>query len=1017
MSQIDASGRQRRGRAVRRRLLSDISAMAPAVASLNYPGTAHRQLLQTLAFPSPPPPLMPPPPAVTSPPPPPVSVGCPYRVVSANASQGSCAPFDESACTLRCHLDTLAPRSPLALIHLRVVAVVEGAELRFVAAAEAEGVPASLDYRGDFRGPRGDRISAIRTVDPRQAIIVPRPENFVLAQVQDGDGGQTRQTLFGVSSPLRFDVRFGVPVTCNPGAVMVDTQGTGRVAFHGDAGSRGNPTRSLAATVSPLRDGLLLLEALPDQCFDIDGLPNLASEPVWRLLDINAPTVRVTGLPSAMTSAGEQLAFAIQFSERVFGFSERGVRVTNGNLTRLDTSRERLGFYVAHVAPLEEGYVNLRVLAGAARDVTGKRSKSSPTECILYYSPTPKSDQRVLVLSSMVGGTALVAWVNLLGGMPLGSVALFWMHVQFLQMFSGFQGPMGPGVREALFGMRWVNWLLPLPLDKLAQDDEDLEVWWLTMDATGTNATAGGLNGTTVTIVDDQGGELSSTNNPPPLPPSGPPPHPPLFPPPFPLSPSPRPTSPLPPPIPSSSPPPLPSPLSPSPPPGNGSNSDTSSPSTRAGTHSSSSSGRRAGIYDKTVSTTGQNSAPPPGIPRDRPGRLLLARPRSLLDDGTEISIDLAALRQLANEFYPEGAPPPHLRRQALTDFTSNADYITVVVVVSALAAVTLLFLRLYGACKGSDGGSVPVILAFPRMEIFLAMVTAAPLARAGAYYLSTGDTSRFIIGAVTLAFPGAFALMSLALLVRHHGRNDDQDDRYGTYFDHLRRTSEKDGAEPLLANAPRNDGYRRPGTPATPASPDPPTRPGRRSPWFWRRKTSGVTPANLDNGDTPRGQASSPTPLMGAASATTSPPLSPLTSTPGGGSEVRSPGGIFANWRRQVGAGPDSPGTQQTGSNNTPGADKSSRGPLSRLCRSCCCCCLGRGAGTPQGGSGGGWPSSWRPALRGAYMLVVLTKGLLMGVLAGIYVAHDDAVQLAGGQVRHLLSISKVVCYYLAAC
>eukprot|EP00899_Mesostigma_viride_P027048 jgi/Mesvir1/7528/Mv19277-RA.1 len=1032
-------------------LLEDWFSAGTGGSQPSHSGAAHRQLLQTPGSTSPPPPLMPPPPAFTSPPPPPASASSrcsAYRIVSANASQGWCAPFDDDACTLRCHLDTLAPGSPLALIHLRVVAAVEGAELRFVAAAEAEGVPASLDYRGDFKGPRGDRISAIRTVDTHQAIIIPQLDNFLLAQVQEGAG--TGYILYGLSSPVRFDVRFGITVACNPGAAIVTTQGTGHVAFSLDANARGMPRRSLPATVSPLRDGLLLLEALPDQCFDIDGLPNLASEPVWRLLDVNAPTVRVTGLPSAMTSAGEQLAFAIQFSERVFGLSERGVHVTNGNLTRLDTSTERLGFYVAHVAPSREGYVFLSVLPGAARDVTGKRSHPSRTERILYYSPTPRVEGFVRKASVAVGVTALAALLN--RGVPLGSTALFWMHVQFLQMFSGFQGPMGPGVREALFGMRWVNWLLPLPL---GGNDDDVDDWWA-VEGTN-NATAGGGNGTVISVGDDSGDETS-----------------------------------------------------------------TSSTRGKAGVNTS-----RVDDDNNAGDPDAAKGAEPPAVLGDRPERLLLARPRSLLDDGTEISIDLAALRQLAKESYLEEdlAPrAPRLHRQALTDFTSTGDYVTVVIVVTVLTAVTLvahwLVLRVYQAKQrkgsgsgggvhkdsgGGGGGGVPVILAFPRMEIFLAMVTAAPLARAGAYYASTGGGAPVAVGAATLAVPLAFALLSLVLLARHvvwgpgrraggkhercvyhphsgarpvlaskgytsgdmrydggkisqgerwhaamgrvcgwglsyrgvwtstrgprqGGGHVDAVARYGTYFEHLKGPTLVDDTNRVrkiisphangnktiindnqifthdgstsFHNGNGEEGPRyghdygqggsmddasmpdTPGSvlgdPGTPASTHPARKPSRRGwnrPWFWshRHQRQGhESPSVYADGKdpgTPMGRASSPTPLIAGSSSPSplmmSPSPLPMSSSPGGGEASRQGGDL----PREGG-----PGSPLVGVGMFGVAEGGARRTRTRS-------------------------SSWRPALCGAYMLVVLTKGLLMGVLAGIYVAHDDAVQLAVGQ------------------
>jgi large repetitive protein len=148
-------------------------------------------------------------------------------------------------------------------------------------------------------------------------------------------------------------------------SVTADAQGTWSYAF----------TQALA-------DGT---HAIVAAAADAAGNVSQKSESLSLVVDRIAPTVTLAS--SQANPAKEAFDVIITFSEKVTGFGQRAISLTNANVAELTTTDNIT--YTAKIIPIADGEVEISVLAGALTDMAGNNNEASNTYSITYDGTKP----------------------------------------------------------------------------------------------------------------------------------------------------------------------------------------------------------------------------------------------------------------------------------------------------------------------------------------------------------------------------------------------------------------------------------------------------------------------------------------------------------------------------------------------------------------------------------------------------------------------------------------------------
>jgi hypothetical protein len=127
-------------------------------------------------------------------------------------------------------------------------------------------------------------------------------------------------------------------------------------------------------------------------------------------VDVSRPTVAVA--PSGTLTNGSPIVFTITFSEPVTGLTTAGITVTNGTvgtLTQVSGSE-----YTLPVTPIADGFVTVRVNAGAAQDAANNPNLVSNTAVVESDRTGPVARFSAPSVAATVGGPVsfTVTWTD-----------------------------------------------------------------------------------------------------------------------------------------------------------------------------------------------------------------------------------------------------------------------------------------------------------------------------------------------------------------------------------------------------------------------------------------------------------------------------------------------------------------------------------------------------------------------------------------------------------------------------
>ena len=180
------------------------------------------------------------------------------------------------------------------------------------------------------------------------------------------------------AGPDQTDVTPGATVTLDgTGSSDPDVGQTLGYAWLQTAGptvTLSDATAAQPTFTAPLLNTGVNSETLAFQLTVTDGNGGSTSDTVSIIVVDNiAPTVGISGLPSAVTSGGS-FTVTFTFSEPVTGFDATDIAVTNGTLSGFSGSG---AIYTATITANGAGDVGLSIAAGAANDLAGNPSVAS----------------------------------------------------------------------------------------------------------------------------------------------------------------------------------------------------------------------------------------------------------------------------------------------------------------------------------------------------------------------------------------------------------------------------------------------------------------------------------------------------------------------------------------------------------------------------------------------------------------------------------------------------------------
>ena len=189
------------------------------------------------------------------------------------------------------------------------------------------------------------------------------------------------------NATIRFTVNFGENVT---GFALEDVVISGNASHGGAYGfARANAT-AFTFSVSPTRDGTILVDIPAGAARDLGGNPSEAAERFLIAYD-GAPTPAVSAAQSGTTNA-TTIWFAVNFGENVTRFEARDV-VISGSAAHggvADFAAANATAFEFSVSPTSDGTILVDIPAGAAEDLAGNPSAKSERFSIAYDgAPTP----------------------------------------------------------------------------------------------------------------------------------------------------------------------------------------------------------------------------------------------------------------------------------------------------------------------------------------------------------------------------------------------------------------------------------------------------------------------------------------------------------------------------------------------------------------------------------------------------------------------------------------------------
>eukprot|EP00899_Mesostigma_viride_P001904 jgi/Mesvir1/11714/Mv00098-RA.1 len=367
-----------------------------------------------------------------------------FLLESVTLAQGSCEQpaAGDAACFVSCHLGQVSLGQPMALyMSLRALAV--GAQLVVAASITSPG-QAAVGIPVRFTDGFG--------VDEEPVHVV---------------GDQPSRVFVGASEVLRFTVTAPGLSACNSTA-PIQIDGPGRVVKV-TAGISGS-LMSFEVLTAP--DSAMILHIVAGACVGADGQLSLASEPFPLIVDFSRPSVTVTSGISGRLPRNALAVFRIQFSERVFGFSEDSIEVSGGYITCLSPVNASVGTYEAIVRPLGGiSFLALIVKEGAAIDEAFNPSNSSTANKQNFGSSSARSKLANMFLKIFLAMVILVTLTR--GGIGQGRLVAFIGHLQFFQMISRLDIPLDSNVERTLNSIAWVNHAWPQPIFGLGGASDD----------------------------------------------------------------------------------------------------------------------------------------------------------------------------------------------------------------------------------------------------------------------------------------------------------------------------------------------------------------------------------------------------------------------------------------------------------------------------------------------------------------------------------------------------------------
>eukprot|EP00899_Mesostigma_viride_P027354 jgi/Mesvir1/7803/Mv11745-RA.1 len=416
-----------------------------------------------------------------------------FTLSRAEPTQGRCGDLDYDTCTVTCNLGTVVT-GRTALVYIEVQSAVPGAQLLVGAAARPQQSQI-VAYDESIQGSQGEDIDYVVFNDLAQPVVVPDYRQLVLV---DADGlNRARKVWYGVKSPLRFYVRFRTDMDCTLTPDAVDTFGTadvqavvwsdrGRVVGGAASDSSNHsgslmPYYELSFEVAPRRDGLIWLQFKAGYCRDSQGRGNVESSISGMLYDGTPPVATVIPLHPHITS-DPLLTFTVQWSERVYNFSDAGVEVINGDVLSFNASGEAWGYYEVYVTPSGDDFVFFIIHEGAAMDAASNRNAEVGGVQVQHYIPNEEVGTAAAIATTAIaagvaagvaGGVASSAGSAGAGG--IGGLATMLGHIQLIQMMNGVDIPADPIVYESTNSMKWLSFVFPFPFFQKYNDQSKTE--------------------------------------------------------------------------------------------------------------------------------------------------------------------------------------------------------------------------------------------------------------------------------------------------------------------------------------------------------------------------------------------------------------------------------------------------------------------------------------------------------------------------------------------------------------
>jgi hypothetical protein len=137
--------------------------------------------------------------------------------------------------------------------------------------------------------------------------------------------------------------------------------------------------------VAPTASGTVTVDVPAGVATDAAGNPNTAATQFSITAQPTPPTATLATTVTSPTN-DNPIAYTVNFSESVTGFTSSGVTVTNGTVSNFQGSGASYSF---NVIPTANGNVVVKVPAGVAMDAAGNHNTASSTSTILYQGTFP----------------------------------------------------------------------------------------------------------------------------------------------------------------------------------------------------------------------------------------------------------------------------------------------------------------------------------------------------------------------------------------------------------------------------------------------------------------------------------------------------------------------------------------------------------------------------------------------------------------------------------------------------